>query len=251
MAAHEPYYRADLARIHHLGFGFHAEACAPGIISLLEPVRERDGLVVELGCGSGLLTRYLVDAGHRVIATDASPAMLELAREHATGAQEIRQVVLPDHPIPEADAIVSIGHTFSYLPSADAIDRALVAAAEALRPGGIFAIDLCDLTYVEAQQVPDVKAWVEDHWALITQRSAPSAERFVRQMAMFTKNDDGSWRRDDERHDNILIDTGRVPALLAEHGVDAELGIAFGSEQLPAGLHTIVGTRVREGPPTR
>jgi hypothetical protein len=57
-----PYYRRDLALIHHLGFGFHADDCAPGILDLLQPVRERDGLVVELGCGSGLLTRYLIDA---------------------------------------------------------------------------------------------------------------------------------------------------------------------------------------------
>ena len=243
MAGKEPYYRADLARIHHLGFGFHADACAPGILALLEPVRARDGLVVELGCGSGLLTRYLVDAGHRVVATDASPAMLELARGYVHGAEEIRQVVLPDDPIPDADAIVSIGHALSYLPTADAIDRALVASANALRPGGVFAIDVCDLSYVEAQQAPDVKAWVEDDWALITQRSAPSPDRFVRQMATFTRNDDGSWRRDDERHDNILIDTSTVPALLADHGVAVTVGSAFGREQLPAGLHTIIGRR--------
>ena len=29
-----------------------------------------------------LLTRHLLDAGHRVIATDASPAMVELARQY-------------------------------------------------------------------------------------------------------------------------------------------------------------------------
>lgn len=61
----DPYYRRDLALVHHRGFGFHAEACAPGILKLLEPVRQRDGLVLELGCGSGLLTKELVDAGHR------------------------------------------------------------------------------------------------------------------------------------------------------------------------------------------
>jgi hypothetical protein len=62
-------------------------------------------------------------------------------------------------------------------------------------------------------------------------------------MATFTRNQDGSWRRDDERHDNILIDTGTVPALLAEHGVEARVGTAFGAEELPAGLHTVIGTR--------
>ena len=53
-----PYYRTNLAHVHDLGFGFHADACAPGILTLLDQVREQDGLVVELGCGSGLLTRH-------------------------------------------------------------------------------------------------------------------------------------------------------------------------------------------------
>src|SRR4051794_4919685 len=117
----DPYYRADLALVHHLGFGFHADLCAPGILERLEPVRERNGVVVELGCGSGLLTRVLVDLGHRVIATDASPAMLDLARVHASGAEAFEVLVLPDDPIPSADAIVSIGHAISYLLDEDAI----------------------------------------------------------------------------------------------------------------------------------
>ena len=242
-----PYYRADLALIHHLGFSFHAEKCAPGILALLGPVRERDGLVVELGCGSGLLTRSLADAGHRVIATDASPAMLDLARSYATGAQEIRRLTLPDDPIPAADAIVSVGHVLSYLPDAGAIDRALIAIAGALRPGGVLAIDLCDRSYAEAASAPNTAGWADDDWAIITERTSPSPDRFVRQMAIFMRNDDGSWRRDDERHDNVLIDTSSVPALLAEHEVDARLGHAFGTEQLPQGLHTVIGHRRMHG----
>ena len=33
-----PYYGRDLALVHHLGYGFHADACAPGILRRLEPV---------------------------------------------------------------------------------------------------------------------------------------------------------------------------------------------------------------------
>src|ERR1700746_4055148 len=88
------YYRDDLALVHHLGFGFHADACAPGILALLEPVRDARGLVVEIGCGSGLVTKYLADAGHRVLATDASDAMLFLARRHVSGAEGIERLVL-------------------------------------------------------------------------------------------------------------------------------------------------------------
>jgi SAM-dependent methyltransferase len=243
--ANTPYYRPDLALIHHLGFGFHAEETAPGILKLLEPVRERNGLVVELGCGSGLLTRRLVDAGLRVIATDASPAMLEIARETVPDAEEIRRVALPDDPIPGDDAIVSVGHVLSYLSDGGSIDRALVAAADALRPGGVFAIDLCDLSWTESRADQHAWGWAEDTWALVTETSVPSPDHYVRQMAIFARNDDGTWRRDDERHDNVMVETSKVPALLAGHEVDARVGSSFGTEELPRGLHTIIGTKTR------
>jgi len=238
-----PYYRRDLARIHHLGFGFHADDCAPGILTLLEPVLESEGLVVELGCGSGLLTKYLVDAGHRVIATDASPAMLEIARGYVGDAEEIRRLVLPDDPIPDADAIVSVGHVLSYLPDEASIDRTLVAIAESLLPDGIMAINICDLAYGEGRADQTPRGWVAEDWAIVTEVSVPTPDRFVRQMAIFTRNEDGSWRRDDERHDNVLIETERIPELLSRHGVDAQLGGSFGSETPIAGLMTVVGHR--------
>lgn len=241
-----PYYRRDLALVHHRGFGFHADDCAPGILALLEPVRARDGLVVELGCGSGLLTRHLVDAGHRVIATDASPAMLSLAREIVGDAEEIRELVLPDDPIPPADAIVGVGHCLNYLPDAASIDRGLVAIARALRPGGLLAIDLCDLEWADARREATPRGWAGEDWAIVTEFSVPAPDRFIRQMATFLRNDDGSWRRDDERHDNIMVETSRVPDLLAGHGIEATVQTSFGSETLPVGLRAIVGHRPAE-----
>ena len=239
----EPYYRGDLALIHHLGFGFHADACAPGILALLEPVRDRGGTVLELGCGSGLLTRYLVEAGHDVIATDASPAMLELARETVPDAAEVRQLVLPDDPLPEVDAIVSIGHVLSYLSDEAAIERALVACARALRPGGVLALDLEDLEWTENNRDGSVAVREGDGWLIVLRRRVPAAGRFARDMTTFLRNDDGTWRRDNEYHENVLIDTSRVPALLAEHGVEATVGKSFGDETLPEGLVTVIGQR--------
>jgi SAM-dependent methyltransferase len=239
----EPYYRRDLALVHHLGYGFHADRCAPGIVALLEPVRERNGLVLELGCGSGLLTRYLLDAGCRVVATDASPAMLELAREVAPDAEAIEPLVLPDDPLPECDAVVSIGHVLSYLPDEASVERALVAVAGALRVGGLLAIDLCDLAWGRVRLEPPNSGRVGDDWAIIAAFSVPEPNHFVRKMTTFVREEDGTWRRDDERHDNVLLDTSRVPALLEEHGVDAAVGASFGAEELPEGLVTIVGRK--------
>ncbi len=243
MTPSEPYYRRNLALVHHLGFAFHAERCAPGILERLRPVLDAGGVVLELGCGSGLLTRELVAAGHRVIATDASPAMLELARETAPGAEELRVLVLPDDPLPACDAVVSIGHVLSYLPDEAALDRALVATADALRPGGVYAIDLCDLRWGEVRRDRPPHVFIEDEWAIFTRFAAPRPNLFVRDMTTFVRTDDGLWLRDDEVHENVLIDTSLVPPLLAAHGVDAQVGDSFGDEELDDGLVTIVGTK--------
>jgi len=239
-----PYYRRDLARVHHLGFASHAEACAPGILQLLEPVRRRNGLVVEIGCGSGLLTRALVDAGHRVVATDASPAMLELAEQWAGGAEDVRRVTLPDDVLPPADAIVGVGHALNCLPDAEAIDRALTAIARALRPGGVLALDICDLAWGEVRRNAPNLGLVDDEWAIVSRFSTPTPDRFVRDMTTFVLHEDGSWHRDDERHDNVLVDTASIPQLFAPLGVDVQVRTSFGGEHLPVGLRTLIGSRL-------
>ena len=243
-ASGNQYYGPDLALVHHLGFGFHADACAPGILALLEPIRDR-GLVLEVGCGSGLLTRHLVDAGHRVIATDASPAMVELAREHAHGAEDVRVLVLPDDPLPEADAVVSVGHVVNYVGDRDAVERAIVAIAQAVRPGGLFAIDVCDLEWAALRQGAPGAGKVGDDWAVAVEFSIPAPDRFVRHIATFLRNDDNTWRRSDERHENVLLDTKEIPDLVRPYGVEATVGTSFGAETLPAGLRTVIGRRPR------
>ena len=242
-ASGSPYYRHDLALVHHLGFGAHADACAPGIVALLKPVRRRGGLVVEVGCGTGRLTRHLLDAGHRVLATDASPAMLELARQSVPDAEDVRPLVLPDDPLPPAEAYVSVGHVLNYLVDEQGVRSALSGMARALAPGGVLALDLCDLEWATAREDAPAYAEVTDEWAMVTRYEIPSPDRFVRQITTFVGTGNGWWRRDDERHENVLVDTSRLPALLAEHGVTATVGPSFGRERLPPGLVAVVGVR--------
>jgi SAM-dependent methyltransferase len=240
----DPYYRAALARVHHEGFGFHADACAPGILAHLAPIRERDGLVVEVGCGSGLLTRHLLDAGHRVVATDASPAMLDIARTYAPEAVEHRVLALPDDPPPEADAIVSTGHALSYLDTRARLEAALVACARALRPGGVLALDLEDLSTRDAQMARPPGGWAGDGWAIVLERVSDAPDHLARVMTVFVEEDDGRYRRDHERHDNVLVDVpGVVPPLLEAEGLQVHIGPSFGTEVNMEGLMVVVATR--------
>jgi hypothetical protein len=80
---------------------------------------------------------------------------------------------------------------------------------------------------------------------VISKRSRPDERLFVREITTFLPNEDGSWRRDDERHENLLVETARIPAFLAAYGLDVRVAESFGQEELPAGLVAIVGNRLR------
>ena len=247
-----PCYRPALARIHHEGFGFHGDACAPGILTRLAPVRERGGVVLELGCGSGALTRHLVAAGHRVIATDASPAMVALAREAVPGAEAVRRLTLPDDPLPAADAVVSVGHVLSYLPDAPSVERALRAVAGALRPGGVLALDLLDRSYRAARAGKAPVAAVRSEWAVFAAFDSPDPTTCVRDITTFVRGADGAWRRDDERHVHFLVDAAVAADLLAATGLDVQVARGFDDRQwLEDGLVAITGMRRPAGSGSR
>ena len=251
MEKDSPYYRHDLAYVHDRGYGFHADACARGILRLLDPVRQHGGLILEIGCGSGLLTRHLIQAGHRVLASDASPAMLDLARTVLPDGQDLRPLVLPDDSIPAVDAIVGVGHALNYLSDAAAIQKALVAMATALRPGGLIVVDLCDLEWGTAREGAMSQGRVGDDWAIVTTFSRPTPDRFDRDLTTFVRDADGRYRRDDEHHRNVLVDTSTIPTLLQEYGVIAAISDSFDDEEhpLPVGLKSVIGHKMREPMP--
>ncbi len=64
------------------------DAWAEYLIGLLKENGVEDGLVCELGCGTGQMTRRLAAAGYDMIGIDLSEEMLDVAREQEYGAYE-------------------------------------------------------------------------------------------------------------------------------------------------------------------
>ena len=64
------------------------DAWAEYLIGLLKENGVEDGLVCELGCGTGQMTRRLAAAGYDMIGIDLSEEMLDVAREQEYGACE-------------------------------------------------------------------------------------------------------------------------------------------------------------------
>lgn len=64
------------------------DAWAEYLIGLLKENGVADGLVCDLGCGTGQMTRRLAAAGYDMIGIDLSEEMLDVAREQEYGAYE-------------------------------------------------------------------------------------------------------------------------------------------------------------------
>jgi hypothetical protein len=169
--------------------------------------------------------------------------MLSLAHAALGEGADLRLVTLPGDPLPAADAIVSVGHVISYLPDARAVDAALVGMAEALRPGGVLAIDICDLEFGRIRAGMENVGRSGPDWAVISEFSAPTPDRYIRDITTFVPDGAGAWRRGRERHENVLVDTSLIPALLARHGVRATVRTGFGATELPPGMRAVTGVR--------
>ena len=249
MPEREPYYRPDLAYVHHAGFAGHVQNTQRGILARLHAHGLRRGQrVLDVGCGTGLLARVLLEEGYAVVGVDASPAMIDFARSYATGG-EFEVIGLPTRratgqpgALPSADAVVSTGHVLNYLDSRDDVARALAEVAQAVRPGGLLAIDLMTERFCEARDIRHPFAKVEEDWTMVTRYSRPGPFRFDRDITVFRRVD-GAWRRSDEHHSNVTFEIDAALSVLRDHGVAATCERAFGDETLPEGLVVLAGVK--------
>ncbi|MBX3116185.1 MAG: class I SAM-dependent methyltransferase [Cryobacterium sp.] len=96
--------------------------------------------LLEIGCGAGRMTWALASRAGKVIASDVSPEMLKLAKEHLADRKNIEFLELTgDGKIPIPDE--SVDFVFSYItmqhvPAVEAQERYLTESVRVLRPGG-------------------------------------------------------------------------------------------------------------------
>ncbi len=108
-------------------------------------------MILDLGCGTGLLTRELAGDGRRVVGVDPSPAMLAVARRQP-GADQVQWVEGDASALgtPAADLLLMTGNVAQvFLDDAEWLST-LRAIHAALRPGGTLAFE---------SRNPDYRAW--------------------------------------------------------------------------------------------
>ncbi len=109
------------------------------VLGLLPP----NAHVLDCSCGTGQLAVGLAGRGMRVVATDASEAMVrrtaELAEEYGASVQAVRATweELPDHFEDDTfDMVFCVGNSLHHAAGAAGRGAALESMARLLRPGG-------------------------------------------------------------------------------------------------------------------
>jgi len=135
----------DWERVRSELFGSAGEVLP--LLALLEP----DLVVVDLGCGTGQISRTLAPFVRRVIGVDASEAMLEAARARVPENVDLRAGQLEQLPLTDGDADCALLLLVLHY----VVDPAdvLTEAARVLKPGGrLLVVDMLPHDREELQE---------------------------------------------------------------------------------------------------
>ncbi|HEX6116657.1 MAG TPA: class I SAM-dependent methyltransferase [Solirubrobacterales bacterium] len=240
------FYGPDLAHIHDAGFGDYARDAGDGIVAMLGEAGIGDGLVVDLGCGTGILAERLVAEGYDVLGVDISADALAIARDRAPAARFEEASVFGFEP-PRCAAVTAVGEILGYAADRrsgrDALAVLFDRVHAALDPGGLFAFDLA----APGRAPEPSTSWREGPGWLVCHESRERADgrELRRRIVTFRETGEG-WRRGEELHVLRLHARERVLADLAAAGFEARALDAYtpGSDRVPAGVVVYRAARI-------
>lgn len=230
-------YGEDLAYIHDAGFGNTARDAAELLIGVLQRDGVEAGAVVELGCGSGILSEKMATAGYDVTGVDISPAFVELARRRVPGGRFFVGSLLTVE-LPPCVAVAAVGECVNYLfddgNSAEALADLFARVYQALMPGGLFLFDTAEPGRVVGQE--PVKTHIEgEDWAVLVTVEEDRLQRMLRRDITSFRKVGESYRRSREVHRLRLYPRAELEQRLVDIGFHVSLLNDYGGKPFPAG----------------
>jgi SAM-dependent methyltransferase len=225
-------YNTDLAYIHDVGFGDFAKTAAPWLLETLRANGIDSGLVVDLGCGSGIWARELSQAGYDVLGIDISPAMIEIAFKRVPRG-EFRVGSLLRAKLPACDAVTSLGECFNYLFDGTnriaRLRRVFDRVYSALKPGGLFVFDIAEPGRGKG---PRQKHRQGKDWAVLVEvEEDAKTNRLTRRITTFRKRGE-SYIRDEEVHVLQLYTRSEVATELRRAGFRVRTLRGYGEQTM-------------------
>jgi SAM-dependent methyltransferase len=223
-------YRDDLAYIHDAGYGGLARSAAPVLLDALRRSGIERGLVIDLGCGSGILSQAVSAAGYDILGIDISAAMIAQARRRVPGGR-FRVGSLLTAELPPCVAVAAVGECVNYLFDPGHSKRAVVRffrrVHDAVAAGGPFLFDAAGPGRVPGPGPSRV--WrEEDDWAVLVNAEEDRRRRLLtRRITSFRKVGE-LYRRDHEVHRLRLFPPSELAGALRDIGFRVRVLAGYG-----------------------
>lgn len=199
------------------------EAWGRYVVRQLRRYGVREGIVLDLGCGTGKMTRFLAKEGYDMIGADLSGEMLDIARrKKSPGAdilylnQDMRELELYG----TVRAVISVCDSVNYITEEKDLLRVFSLVNNYLDPGGIFLFDLntpykyrellAENTICENREESSF-IW-ENYYDADTQRNEYDLTLFIRE-------EDGRYQKYEETHYQRAYSIEKIKELIEASGL--------------------------------
>ncbi len=209
------------------------------LLSLLKEYGAKDGIVLELGCGTGKMTRLLSRAGYDMIGIDNSEEMLQMAREAEYEAKEYPAVqaesesredilyLLQDMREFElygtVKAVVSICDCVNYILEEKELLQVFRLVNNYLDPGGVFIFDLNTLYKYQEVLGENVICENREEGSFIWENFYDEKEKLNQyDLTLFLREEESSplYRKYEETHFQRGYELKQVKMLLEQAGME-------------------------------
>lgn len=193
---------------------------------LLKKNKIEKGLLLELGCGTGSMTRRLADKGFDMIGIDYSEEMLAIARENMVAGddnilylcQDMREFELYG----TVAAVISVCDSMNYIMSEEDLSKVFRLVNNYLDPRGLFIFDL-DTQYAYEEVLGDNTIAENREEGSFIWENTYYEEEMVNEVNLtlfLPQEEDSVYRKYEETHYRKAYSLDRVKALIEEAGME-------------------------------
>lgn len=198
------------------------------IEGMLELFGIRDGLVCELGCGTGTATEMMADYGFDMIGVDLSEDMLAIAESKQS---EPGKILYLNQDMREFElygtvrAIVSVGDSMNYITDPDDLLKVFKLVNNYLDPDGVFIFDL-KTEYLFKKVMGEDTRFLDYEDVSLVWENHYDAETKINEYVLtgfrLIDEEEGIYRRFDEVHEQRAYGIKEIRSLLREAGLHCD-----------------------------
>ena len=195
------------------------------VVGRLKQDQITDGILLDLGCGTGSMTELLAKQGYDMIGVDLSDSMLDIAMEKR--AQSGHNILYLQQDMREFElygtvkAAVSICDSMNYLEDYEDLVQVLRLANNYLDPKGIFIFDMNTVYKYREQLGEQTIAENREESSFIWENYFDEGEMVNEyDLTLFIRDEDGRYSKYEETHYQKAFEISEVLKAVKEAGME-------------------------------